>query len=59
MEKQEELGFDLKLFIMVGPDKEVCVGQPLEKEEATKLAVKARKTRHNKICYTFKYCKGC
>ena len=40
---------DIKLFILVDVDKEVCVGQSLEKEEATRLACKARKVRHNKV----------
>lgn len=46
---------NVELFIMTGPDKEVCVGQPFEREEATKLAVKARKTRKNKVKTTFIY----
>lgn len=47
---------NVELFIMVGPDKEACVGQPLGREEATKLAIKARKTRRNnkvKTCFVY------
>lgn len=45
---------NINLFIMTGPEKEVCVGQPLKREEATKLAVKARKRRNKvKICFVY------
>lgn len=46
---------NIELFITVAPDKEVCVGQPLEREEATRLALKARETRHNKVKTSFVY----
>ena len=46
---------NIKLFITVAPDKEVCVGQALEREEATRLALKARETRHNKVKTSFVY----
>jgi hypothetical protein len=46
---------DIKLFILVDADREVCVGQSLEKEEATRLACKARKVRHNKKKTSFVY----
>lgn len=46
---------NIDIFIQVAADKEVCVGQPLEKEEATRLALKARETRHNKVKTSFVY----
>ena len=46
---------NIELFIMVAPDKEVCVGPALEREEATRLALKARETRHNKVKTSFVY----
>ena len=46
---------NIEIFITVAPDKEVCVGQPLEKGEATRLALKARETRHNKVKTSFVY----
>lgn len=46
---------NIELFITVAPDKEVCVGQPLERDEATHLALKARETRHNKVKTSFVY----
>ena len=46
---------NIELFITVASDKEVCVGQPLEKGEATRLALKVRETRHNKVKTSFVY----
>jgi hypothetical protein len=46
---------NIELFISVDADKEVCVGSPLEREEATRLALKARETRHNKVKTSFVY----
>jgi fibronectin type 3 domain-containing protein len=45
----------IDVFIQVAPDKEVCVGQALERDEAIRLALKARKTRHNKVKTSFVY----
>jgi hypothetical protein len=46
---------NIELFIMVAPDKEVCVGQALERDEATHLALKVKETRHNKVKTSFVY----
>ena len=46
---------NIELFITVAPDKEVCVGPALEREEATRLALKSRETRHNKVKTSFVY----
>ena len=46
---------NIELFIMVAPDKEVCVGPALGREEATHLALRARETRHNKVKTSFVY----
>lgn len=46
---------DIELFIVIAPDKEVCVGQPLEKGEAIRLALRVRETRHNKVKTSFVY----
>ena len=54
--KNEEIIMnDINIFIQVDADREVCVGQPLEKEEATRLALKVRETRHNKVKTIFLY----
>lgn len=45
---------DINIFIEIGSDKEVCVGQALEKDEATRLALKA-KSRKNKEKTCFLY----
>jgi hypothetical protein len=46
---------DIELFIVIAPDKEVCAGPALERDEATRLALKARETRHNKVKTSFVY----
>ena len=46
---------DINIFIQVDADREVCVGPALEREEATHLACKARKVRHNKVKTIFLY----
>ncbi len=46
---------DINIFVQVDADREVCVGQSLEKEEATHLACKARKVRRNKVKTIFLY----
>lgn len=45
---------DINIFIEIAADKEVCVGQALEKDEATRLALKA-KSRKNKEKTCFLY----
>lgn len=46
---------DINIFIEIEAGKEVCVGHPLERREATRLALKARETRHNKVKTSFVY----
>ena len=45
---------NINIFIEIAADKEVCVGQALERDEATRLALKA-KSRKNKEKTCFLY----
>jgi len=45
---------DINIFIEIDAGKEVCVGQPLEKGEATRLALKAKRRKNKeKTCFVY------
>ena len=45
---------DINIFIEIAADKEVCIGQALEKDEATRLALKAKGRKNKeKTCFLY------